>query len=155
MAEAAALCSARRARSAPAAGGSRRRTASSSASPAPAKNSGSPSPALPLARAQAGIGAGGGKGLPFRGFRSARRRSRALAKRRRDALAQVVGEGGGEVWVGANHLAMVHVPRRFVSSFVVLSAPLVVVVAMSDKVALSDMIRSRPERDGKHREIRP
>ena len=45
------------------------------------------------------------KRLPFRSFRRARRRSRALAKRRRDALAQVFGEGGGEVGVGANHLA--------------------------------------------------
>jgi impB/mucB/samB family len=59
LAEAAALCSARRARSAPAAGGSARRTASRSASAAPVANSGSPCPAPPLARAQAGIGDGG------------------------------------------------------------------------------------------------
>ena len=66
------------------------------------------------------------KRLPFRSFRRARRRSRALAKRRRDGLAQVVGEGRGEVRVGANHLAMVHAPRRFVTLCGAESAPLVV-----------------------------
>jgi hypothetical protein len=125
LAEAVALFSARRERSAPADGGSQRRKESSRARPTPAKKRGSPSPALPLALAQAGTDAGGGN-VCLSGAFAVLGVARARAKRRRDALAQVVGEGGGEVWVGANHLAMVHAPRRFVSSFPKLSAPLVV-----------------------------
>jgi hypothetical protein len=53
--EAAALCSARRARRTPAARGSARKNASSKARPAPAANSGSPCPAVPLARAHVGL----------------------------------------------------------------------------------------------------
>ena len=60
FAEAAALCSARRARSTPAAGGSRRRCASKRARLAPAANRRPSCPALPFARAQLGT-AGGGK----------------------------------------------------------------------------------------------
>ena len=66
------------------------------------------------------------KCLPFRGFRSARLRSRALAERRSNALPKVCRGVGEQVWVGANHLRMVNPWRRFVSSFRELSAPLVV-----------------------------
>jgi hypothetical protein len=61
LAEAAALCRAKRWPSAPAAGGSRRRRASSRARLAPAANSGAPSPALPLGPALDGTGTGGAK----------------------------------------------------------------------------------------------
>ena len=109
--------SARRERSAPAAGGSRRRTASSRARPAPAKNRGSPSPALPLARAQRRDAAGGGKAVRFRAFAEVRLARRAgAAAQERPRRGRRGGREQGRV--GANHVAMVNLLRRFVSSFV-------------------------------------
>ena len=65
------------------------------------------------------------KGLPFRGFRQARLVSRPRRERRGKALLNVRRRLGEEVWLGANHLAMVNRWRRFVSLFFELSAPLV------------------------------
>ena len=117
LAVAAALFSARRAWSAPAAGGSARRNASRSASPAPAANSGSPSPALPLARAQAGIGAGGGKACLSGAFvevRLVRRGCRSDAGAPFQRGWSAVGE---QLEIGANHVGMVNRRRRFVTSY--------------------------------------
>ena len=65
---------------------------------------------------------------------------RVLPQRRRTAVTGVVGKVGEQVKVGANHGGMVNRWRRFVTDICGLSAPLVVVVAMSDKVALSDLM---------------
>ena len=138
LAAAAALRSARRARSAPADGGSRRRTASSSASPAPAANSGSPSPALPLARAQAGIGAGGGKAWCSGVFADSAwlaPASRAAHERGPEGLeggrraGRVRRESRGH---GGSSAALCHVVWRGIR-------PACRGAAMSDKFALSDM----------------
>ena len=81
---------------------------------------------------------------------------RARRRRRRgNALAGVGERVGNEGQVGANHLGMVNRWRRFVTLFARESAPLVVGVAMSDKIALSDMIRKGLGRNAKSREIRP
>jgi hypothetical protein len=96
LAEAAALFSARRERSAPADGGSQRRKESSSASPAPAKNNGSPSPALPLALAQAGTDAGNvcpPRAFAVLGFARARVRSVAVTPSP-GSSARVAGRSG-------------------------------------------------------------
>ena len=50
---------------------------------------------------------------------------------------------------------MMNLARRFVTLCGDDCALLVVSVAMSDKIALSDMIRKALERNGKSREIRP
>ena len=118
--------------SAPAAGGSARKMRRAKRpSPAPAAEQRDRPPLpFPLARAQAGIGAGAGKSLALlRGFRLSRcafacarpppNGAGARPRRGRSAVVE-------QFEISANHLAMVHAPRRFVSSFRKLSAPLVV-----------------------------
>ena len=108
---------------------------------------GSPSPALPLARAQAGIGAGGGKACRSGVFVERCLGSRAPAetapKRRSCTCRRRVGE---QVEIGANHWGMMSLARRFVTLCGDELRPTCREVAMSDKIALSDMIR-RPARN--------
>ena len=153
LAEAAALFSARRLRSAPAQGGSWRRKPSRSARAAPAANQGSPSPALPLARAQAGIGAGG-KACVSGAFALGRFAWRSSgAARQRVPQGPEAGRRAGlgrreSLGYGESLAALCHGHLRVIR-------PACRSVAMSDKVALSDMIRKALGRNGKGPKMRP
>ena len=146
--------SARRERSAPAQGGSRRRKASRRARPAPAANRGSPSPALPLARAQDGTGAGGGNACVPGSWRRSVGLARA-SERRRDTIPKggVPGrktdrdrrESRGH---GESAAALCHLYCEVIR-------PACREEAMSDKLPLSDMIRERHQTHAKRPEFRP
>ena len=114
LAEAAALCSASRARSAPAAGGSARRI---SVEKREAGAGGKQRIALPCpsARPRPGRDRPAAERLAVPGFSRARLRSRALRGRRRNALVEGLEAVGEEVKIGANHLGMVNPWRRFVT----------------------------------------
>ena len=79
-----------------------------------------------------------------------------LPERRRNARrrgsARRVGE---QVEIGANHLGMVNRWRRFVTLFERVIRPACRGVAMSDKIALSDMIRSGSNAMRKAAKFRP
>ena len=129
MAEAAALCSARRARSAPAAGGSRRRTRVEEREAGAGGEQGIALP-CPSARPRPGRNRRRRrKGLRFRGFRRRPAFARALCRSGAATALAEVGEAGrrARVEIGANHLGMMNRRRRFVTLFGAESAPLVVV----------------------------
>ena len=65
------------------------------------------------------------------------------------------GRSASRVEFGANHVGMVNRWRRFVTCFAGTIRPACRGVGMSDKIALSDMIRNGPGRHAKSQEIRP
>ena len=89
------------------------------------------------------------------GFRLTRLGSRPRRGRRTNALQKVWRAVGEQVEFGANHLGMVDRRRRFVIVVWRGIRPACRGTAMSDKIALSDMIRNGPGRHAKGREIRP
>jgi len=99
------------------------RCASRSAGPA---NRGSLSPALSLARARAGTAAGGGKADISGVFVEVPAIPPAAPLRSGNSLAELGERVENEGRIAANHFAMMGLWRRFVSSFVGLSALLVV-----------------------------
>jgi hypothetical protein len=66
------------------------------------------------------------RGVPFRGFRLACLGSRALRGRRGKALLNIRRQLGEEVEIGANHVGMMSLARRFVTLCGEECAPLVV-----------------------------
>ena len=114
LAEAVALFSARRTRSAPAAGGSVRRMTVEQRKGGAGREQGIALP-CPPARPRPGRDRRWRKGLPFRGFCRARLGSRPRRGRRVDAFRTVWRQVGEQVEIGANHSAMVSPWRRFVT----------------------------------------